>query len=43
MDSDLEYKLVKPDASLADFVYCFSSMRNLSHFGEGDHHSKRES
>ncbi|MCX8534242.1 helix-turn-helix domain-containing protein [Chryseobacterium luquanense] len=26
----LEFKLVEPDTSLSDFVYCFSSLQNLS-------------
>lgn len=35
MNSLLEYNLIKPDKALADFVYCFSSLRNLSNFQEG--------
>jgi len=35
MSNSLEYKLIKPDKSLADFVYCFSSLQNLSDFNEG--------
>jgi AraC-like DNA-binding protein len=35
MDNATEYKLAKPDKSLADFVYCFSSIRNLSVINEG--------
>lgn len=35
MDNSPEYNLIKPDAALADFVYCFSSLRNLSDFKEG--------
>ncbi|GAB3011302.1 helix-turn-helix domain-containing protein [Spirosoma pulveris] len=30
MSNSLTYKLIKPDKSLADFVYCFSSLQNLS-------------
>ncbi|GAB2539781.1 helix-turn-helix domain-containing protein [Spirosoma aerophilum] len=30
MDSSLTYKLIKPDESLADFIYCYSSLQNLS-------------
>ena len=29
------HKLVKPDPSIADFVYCFSSIQNLSSITEG--------
>ncbi|SDE89252.1 helix-turn-helix domain-containing protein [Epilithonimonas hungarica] len=32
---ELEYKLIKPDQLLADFVYCYSSLENLSGFNEG--------
>lgn len=35
MSNALEYRLVKPDASLSDFVYCFSSLQNLSSFSGG--------
>lgn len=35
MKDQPQYQLVKPDASLTDFVYCFSSLRNLSNFNEG--------
>lgn len=35
MNKDIEYRLVKPDTSLADFVYCFSSLQNLSNFSQG--------
>lgn len=35
MDTELEYKLIKPDESLADFVYCFSSLQHLSNQKEG--------
>jgi AraC-like DNA-binding protein len=34
MDILLNYKLIKPDKSLADFVYCFSSLQNLSNINE---------
>lgn len=30
MENTLNYKLVKPDKSLADYVYCFSSLQNLT-------------
>ena len=30
MDNTLHYQLIKPDISLTDFVYCFSSLQNLS-------------
>ncbi|ADB38346.1 helix-turn-helix domain-containing protein [Spirosoma linguale] len=30
MNRPLNYKLTKPDDSLAEFVYCFSSLQNLS-------------
>ncbi|MDP9956784.1 AraC-like DNA-binding protein [Epilithonimonas hungarica] len=32
---ELQYKLIKPDQLLADFVYCYSSLENLSGFNEG--------
>ncbi|HSD13034.1 MAG TPA: AraC family transcriptional regulator [Flavobacterium sp.] len=35
MSDNLKYKLIKPDKSLTDFVYCFSSLQNLSNFSEG--------
>lgn len=35
MASSLEYNLIKPDNSLSDFVYCFSSLQNLSDFSGG--------
>lgn len=35
MSNALEYRLIKPDASLSDFVYCFSSLQNLSTFSGG--------
>ncbi|HEY5823995.1 MAG TPA: AraC family transcriptional regulator [Cyclobacteriaceae bacterium] len=31
----LNFKLIKPDKSLQDFVYCFSSLHNLSDFNDG--------
>lgn len=31
MEKKLNFKLVEPDQSLADFVYCFSSLQNISH------------
>ncbi|WP_435523660.1 DUF6597 domain-containing transcriptional factor [Chryseobacterium indoltheticum] len=31
MQKKLNFKLVEPDQSLADFVYCFSSLQNISH------------
>lgn len=34
MNNNLQYKLIKPDKSLADFVYCFSSLQNLSVINE---------
>lgn len=34
-DNSLVYQLIKPDTVLADFVYCFSSLQNLSGFNEG--------
>ena len=30
-----QHKLAKPDKSIADFVYCFSSIQNLSDISEG--------
>lgn len=35
MNSNLNFKLVKPDKSLSDFVYCFTSLSNLSEFNDG--------
>jgi len=35
MNSDLHFKLVRPDKSLDTFVYCFSSLQNLSDFRDG--------
>ena len=35
MDEELEYRLIKPDQSIADYVYCFSSLKNLSSQKEG--------
>lgn len=34
-NTTLTYELLKPEAVLADFVYCFSSLQNLSGFNEG--------
>lgn len=33
--NNLQYKLIKPDDLLSDFVYCFSSLQNLSTLNEG--------
>lgn len=35
MDEKLEYRLIKPDQSTADYVYCFSSLKNISSQKEG--------
>ena len=35
MDQTLHYQLVKPEDSLVDYVYCFSSLQNLSSINEG--------
>lgn len=35
MSNVLTYTISKPDESLSDFVYCFSSLQNLSHFTGG--------
>ncbi|MEL1255377.1 AraC family transcriptional regulator [Flavobacterium sp. DGU38] len=35
MNNPLVYNLIQPDSELADFVYCFSSLQNLSGFQEG--------
>jgi len=35
MNTELEYKLIKPDQSITDYVYCFSSLQNLSSQKEG--------
>jgi len=34
-NEELEYRLIKPDQSIADYVYCFSSLQNLSSQKEG--------
>jgi len=34
-NTDLKYRLVKPEATLADFVYGFSALQNISHIDEG--------
>jgi AraC-like DNA-binding protein len=34
MNKDLQYTLIKSDKSLADFVYCFSALKNLSAINE---------
>ena len=33
--NNFEYQLIKPEAALAEFVYCFSSLQNLSGYNEG--------
>ena len=35
MKNDFHYKLVQPENSLADFVYSFSSLQNISDIAEG--------
>lgn len=35
MHSDLDFKLIKPDPSLSDFVYGFSSLQHLSGYHDG--------
>ena len=35
MDKELKYRLIKPNQSIADYVYCFSSLQNLSGQQEG--------
>lgn len=35
MNHELEYRLIKPNPEIADFVYCFSSLKNLSNQKEG--------
>ncbi len=35
MSNRLNFKLVRPDKSLQDFVYCFSSLKNLSEVNDG--------
>ncbi len=35
MSNALEYRLIKPDDTLRDFVYCFSSLKNLAGFSGG--------
>ncbi|RYD80716.1 MAG: AraC family transcriptional regulator [Sphingobacteriales bacterium] len=34
MHEDLDYQLLKPDKSLIDYVYCFSSLNNISTINE---------
>jgi AraC-like DNA-binding protein len=35
MNNNLDFKLLKPDKSLEDFVYCFSSLQNLTGLTDG--------
>jgi AraC-like DNA-binding protein len=35
MNNGIKQHVIKPDNSLADFVYCFSSIKNLSDINEG--------
>jgi AraC-like DNA-binding protein len=35
MENATEHQIAKPDKSLAGFVYCFSSLQNLSNINEG--------
>lgn len=35
MNDKLEYRIIKPDQPLCDFVYCFSALQNLSSQKEG--------
>ena len=35
MNNNFHYKLVRPDNPLADFVYSFSSLQNISDITEG--------
>lgn len=35
MDNVTEHKLAKPDKSLADYIYCFSALQNLSDINQG--------
>ncbi|MEA5460317.1 AraC family transcriptional regulator [Arcicella sp. LKC2W] len=34
MEKNINFKLIKPDKSISDYVYCFSSLQNLSDFNE---------
>lgn len=34
MEKTINFKLIKPDKSLSDYVYCFSSLQNISDFNE---------
>ena len=35
MENTTEHKLAKPDKSLADYIYCFSALQNLSDIHQG--------
>jgi len=35
MDNELQYRIIKPDRLISDYVYCFSSLQNLSNQKEG--------
>lgn len=35
MENTTEHKLAKPDKSLADYIYCFSALQNLSDINQG--------
>jgi AraC-like DNA-binding protein len=34
MENTINFKLIKPDKSLSDYVYCFSAFQNISNFNE---------
>ncbi|SOD82579.1 DUF6597 domain-containing transcriptional factor [Spirosoma fluviale] len=34
METNLSYKLIRPDKLLADYIYCYSSLQNLSFSNE---------
>lgn len=36
MSNPIEHKIFKPDNSLSDFVYCFSSLQNLANIHHGE-------
>lgn len=34
-NANIKYRLIKPEETLADFVYCFSALQDVSHIEEG--------
>lgn len=34
-NTDVKYRLIKPEETLSDFVYCYSALQNITHIDEG--------